>query len=115
MSLCAYPLRNWDAPVPLVMVICFTPAFVVSGFLVARKHGGEQGVAAGTAATATGHVVVFLTAAVYEVVNEPGVAGLSWVLLGLTFVPAALFFGALWGYLGVALARLLRFVGGHGR
>jgi len=113
MSVCAYPLRHWDAPVPLLVVICFVPAFVVSGFLVARRHGGEQGVAAGAASMVTGHLVVFLTAAGYAAVNESELAGLGWALFGVAFVPVALMFGVLCGCVGAGLARGLRFLSDH--
>jgi hypothetical protein len=113
MSVCAYPLRHWDAPVPLMVVICFAPAFVGSGFLVARRHGGEQGVAAAAAATVTGHLVVFLTAAAYAAVNESELAGLGWALFGVAFVPAVLMLGVLCGCVGAGLARGLRFLGGR--
>jgi hypothetical protein len=113
MSVCAYPLRNWDAPVPVLVVICGTPAFAVTGFLVARRHGGEQGVAAGTAAMVTGHLVVFLTAAAYAAVNESELAGLGWALFGVAFLPAVLMFGVLCGCVGAGLARSLRYLGGR--
>jgi len=113
MSVCAYPLRHWDAPVPLLVVICFVPAYVVSGFLVARRHGGEQGVAAGAASMVTGHLVVFLTAAGYAAVNESELAGLGWALFGVAFVPVALMFGVLCGCVGAGLARGLRFLSDH--
>jgi hypothetical protein len=115
MSVCAYSLRHWDAPVPVVVVICFAPAFAVSGFMVARRHGGEQGVAAAVAATATGYGVVFLTAAGYAAVNGSGLAGLGWALFGAAFLPVALMLGVLCGCLGAAVAWSLRFLGGHGR
>lgn len=114
MSVCAYPLRNWDAPVPLVVAVCATPAFIASGFLVARRHGSEQGAAAGAAATATGHLIVFLTYAGYAAVNDSGLTGLGWALFGVMFLPVALIFGALWGWTGAALAHVLRIIGGHG-
>jgi len=96
------------------VVICFVPAFVVSGFLVARQHGGEQGVAAAAATTVTGYLVVFFTAAAYAAVNQSELAGLGWALFGVAFVPVALMLGVLCGCVGVALARGLRFLGGHG-
>jgi hypothetical protein len=113
MSVCAYSVRHWDAPVPLVAVICFAPAFVVSGFLVARRHGSEQGVAAAAAATVTGHLIVFLTAAAFAAVNESELAGLGWALFGVAFVPVALMLGVLCGCLGAGLARGLRFLSGR--
>ena len=113
MCLCAYPLRHWDAPIPVVVVFCFAPAFVVSGFLVARRHGGEQGVGASVAATATGYGVVFLTAASFAAVNQSELAGLGWALFGLAFLPVALFYGVLCGCVGAGIARSLRFLAGH--
>jgi hypothetical protein len=115
MCVCAYILRHWDVPAPVVVVICFTPAFVVSGFLVARRHGSEQGVAAGAAATATGWGVVFLTTAGFAAVNQSELAGLGWLLFGLAFSPVALMYGVLWGCAGAGIARSLQFLRGHGR
>ena len=113
MSVCAYPLRKWDVPVPVVVEICFAPVFVVSGFWVACRHGGEQGVAAGVAATVTGHSVLFLTAAGYAAVNLSALAALVEVLFAVTLLPASAMFGLLCGYAGAALARSLRFLGAH--
>ena len=114
MSVVAYPLRHWDAPVPLVVLICATPAFIASGFLIARRHGGEQGAGAGAAATATGQMIVFLTFAGYAAVNESAVAALGWALFGVMLLPVALIYGAMWGWTGAAIAHGLRFIGSHG-
>lgn len=82
---------------------------------MARRYGSEQGVAAAVAATATGYGVVFLTAAAFAAVNGSGLAGLGWALFGAAFLPAALMLGVLCGCVGAAVARSLRFLGGHSR
>jgi hypothetical protein len=113
MSVSAYALRDWDAPVPLVVTIFFAPAFVVSGFLVARRHGGAQGVAAAAGAAATGYLVVSITAAGYALVNQSGLAALAWTLFGVTYLVAALMYGVVCGCVGAALARSLWYLGGR--
>lgn len=63
------------------------PAFAVSGFLVARRHGGEQGVAAGAAAEVTGHVIAFLAAMLYAAINESWLGALFWFMMGISSCP----------------------------
>jgi hypothetical protein len=107
MSVCTDVLRHWDAPVPLVVSFWFTPAFVVSGFLVARRHGGQQGVAAGAAAEVTAHVVVYLVASAYAAVNESWLSALGSFMTGLAFLPATLMWGVLCGCAGAGVAHVV--------
>lgn len=102
--------RGSDTPAPLIAVFLFLPYFVLSGFLAARRHGLDAGMAAGTATAVTGHVIVFAGAAIYSaaIPTQPWTTALLWVAAGVLLAGFTALVGVFCGRLGAALAGLGR-------
>jgi hypothetical protein len=105
-----YWARGWDLPVPLIAMFLFMPYFVLSGFLAARRHGVDAGMAAGAATAVTGDVIVFGGAAIYAAAtpSQPWTTALLWVAVDVLVGGFMALVGVFCGRLGAALATLGR-------
>src|SRR4051794_10237961 len=84
MSVSAYPMRDWDAPVPMIVVVLFIPYYIGAGFLAARRGGVASAVTTGAVTALTGHVVVFLATVLYTLVNGTWPTALTWLGIGVS-------------------------------
>jgi hypothetical protein len=110
MSVSEYPMRSWDAPIPMIVVGLFFPYHIGVGFLAARRGGVESAMVTGALTALTGHVVLFLATALYAFVNNPWPAALIWLGMGVSLVLLTLFLGAVGGVAGGAIAKALKSV-----
>lgn len=101
-------MRGWDAPVPLVAAVLFTPYAAVSGFLTARHHSVDAGMVVGGVTALTGHVIVFAATVVYSAMFQPWPTPLLWAVLGVISVFLPILVGGFFGLLGAFLAQLVR-------
>lgn len=108
MSLSAFPMRHWDAPVPMIVVVLFVPYYVGAGFLAGRRGGTEPAVVTGAVTALTGHVVLFVVTVLYTLVNDTWPNALTWLGIGVSLTVATLFLGAVAGAAGGGLARLVK-------
>jgi hypothetical protein len=105
MIIWAYWVRDWDAPVPLIAVYLFLPYPVLSGFLAARRHGVDAGMAAGLATAVTAHVMVFSAAVVYSAaIQQPWQTPVILLAIGVLLVGFTALVGLFCGRLGAGLA-----------
>jgi hypothetical protein len=104
----AYWVRDWDAPIPLIAVFLFLPYSVLSGFLAARRHGVDAGMAAGLATAVTAHVIVFGGTVVYSAATQPWQEPAIWLAIGVLLVGFTALLGVFCGRLGAGLARFGR-------
>ncbi len=100
--------RGWDAPVPLIAAVLFSPYYVLSGFLTARRHRVDAGMVAGAATAVTGYVIVVVSTVLYTALTQPWPTLFLWVVLGTTFVLLPLLVGGFCGLLGAFLSKLVR-------
>lgn len=114
MCVTAFPMRHWDAPVPMIVVVLFFPYYAGAGFLAGRRGGVEPAVVTGAVTALTGHVAVFGATALYTLVNGAGPAALSWLGIGVSLVLATAFLGVLAGLAGSILAKVVKAPGGPG-
>ncbi|TCO44807.1 hypothetical protein EV192_12264 [Actinocrispum wychmicini] len=105
MSLVGYLMRDWDAPIPLIAVVLFSPAFAVSGYRAARGGRVEAGLFAGAGAAGTGFVIVSVAALVYSVATRPSPTPGNWAMFAVTFLIPVLLVGALSGVVGAVFTR----------
>lgn len=110
MILAAYPMRAWDAPVPMIVVVLFFPYYIGVGFLAGRRSGVASAVTTGAVPALTGHVVVFLATVLYTLINGTWPAALTWLGIGVSLALAILFLGALGGLAGGMIARFFKTV-----
>jgi hypothetical protein len=105
MSLAAFLARDWDLPVPVIVVFLFLPYGVVSGLMTARRHGVEAGMQAGSATVMTGHVIVFTAAVLYLALRDPWPDTLLWGTAGVLLLGLIGILGCFFGWFGGLLAR----------
>jgi hypothetical protein len=108
MVVWAYWVRDWDAPVPLIAVYLFLPYPVLSGFLAARRHGLDAGMAAGLATAVTAHVIIFAGTVIYSAATQPWQEPAIWLAIGVLLVGFTALLGVFCGRLGAALAKFGR-------
>lgn len=108
MSVTGYLMRDWDAPVPMFVVALFFPYYVGAGFLAARRGGVASAVTTGAMTALTGHVVVFLAATLYTLVNSPWPDALVWLGMGVSLVLFTLFIGAVGGVAGGTIDKAIK-------
>jgi hypothetical protein len=108
MSVSAYPMRHWDAPVPMFVVVLFFPYFIGAGFLAARRGGVGSAVTTGAVTALTGHVVVFLATVLYALINGTWLGALTWLGIGVSLALATLFVGAVAGVAGGMIAEVIK-------
>ncbi|WP_328617115.1 hypothetical protein OHS18_12745 [Amycolatopsis sp. NBC_00355] len=107
MSVSAFPMRHWDAPAPMIVVVLFFPYYIGAGFLAARRGGVASAVTTGAVTALTGHVVVFLATVLYTLIDGTWQGALGWLGIGVTVALATLFLGALGGVAGGLLAKVI--------
>ncbi|WP_329052888.1 hypothetical protein OG738_09365 [Amycolatopsis sp. NBC_01488] len=105
MTLTAFPMRHWDAPVPMIVVVLFIPYYIVAGFLAARRAGIAAAVTTGAVTALTGHTVVYVATVLYTLINDTWPTALTWLGIGVSLTLATLFLGALAGMAGGTIAK----------
>jgi hypothetical protein len=108
MSVTAYPMRGWDAPVPMIVVVLFIPYYIAVGFLAAWRGGVASAVTTGAVTALTGHVVVFLATVLYTLINATWPTALTWLGIGVSLALTTLFLGAISGVAGGMLAKVIK-------
>lgn len=108
MVVSAFPMRHWDAPVPMIVVVLFFPYYIGAGFLAARRGGLASAVTTSAVTALTGHVVVFLVTVLYTLVNGPWPGALTWLGIGVSLALATLFLGAVGGVAGGMIAKVIK-------
>ncbi len=108
MSVSAYLMRDWDAPVPMIAVVLFVPYYVGAGFLAGRRGGLASAVTTGAVTALTGHVVVFLLTVLYTLINGTWPGALTWLGIGVSLVLATVFLGAVAGVAGGMIAKVIK-------
>ena len=97
-------MRNWDAPVPMIVVVLF-PYHVGAGFLAGRRGGLESAVTTGAVTALTGHVVVFVTTVLYTLVNGTWPGALTMAPSGKPVTDAGIFQNTQCAWSSVVLLR----------
>lgn len=96
MTLTAFPMRHWDTPVPMIVVVQFIPYYIVAGFLAARRGGIASAVTTSAVPALTGHIVVYAATVHYTlIVNDTWPMALTWLGTGVSLALATVFLGAL--------------------
>lgn len=108
MTVTAYPMRAWDAPVPMIVVVLFFPYYIGVGFLAGWRGGVASAVTPGVVTALTGHVVVFLATVLYTLINGTWPAALTWLGIGVSLVLAMVFLGAAGGLAGGMIAKSIK-------
>jgi hypothetical protein len=108
MAVSAYPMRHWDAPVPMIVVVLFVPWYIGAAFLAGRRGGVASAVTTGAVTALTGHVAVFLLAALYKLVNATWLIALQWLGLGAFSALLTAAIGAGAGAAGGMIAKVIK-------
>jgi hypothetical protein len=108
MSVSAYPMRHWDAPVPMIVVVLFVPCYIGAAVLAGRRGGVASAVTTGTVTALTGHVAVFLLTALYKLVTATWLSALRWLGLGAFSALLTAAIGAVAGLAGGMVAKSIK-------
>src|SRR5207248_10601079 len=108
MAVSAYPMRHWDAPVPMIVVVLFVPCYIGAAFLAGRRGGVASAVTTGAVTALTGHVAVFLLTVLYTLINGTWPGALTWLGIGVSLVLATVFLGAVAGVAGGMIAKVIK-------